>query len=106
LCDVRPPAGSSGAADGRDRRLDEGRWHRMRQELNCLPAGAVGREDTTNVRLLESLDRRLDDRLEDRAGQMTAPMKPLMRCSPVSRSALRSTFTAPAWEQPDTMTKP
>jgi hypothetical protein len=34
------------------------------------------------------------------------PTKPAIRRSPVSRWALRTTFTAPAWEQPETITSP
>jgi hypothetical protein len=34
------------------------------------------------------------------------PTKPTMRSRPVRRRALWSTLTAPAWEQPDTTTRP
>src|SRR5579862_4475229 len=58
--------------DGSDCRLYECVGERAGEPVDGLPAGAVSREKTLDVRLGQSLDRWLDDRLEDPAGEVQA----------------------------------
>src|SRR5262245_7488859 len=77
----------SKADDGSVGPLGEARGHRTRKQVDCVRAGAMSRQDATDIDGRECLDRWLDDRLEDPTGEVKAPDQardPLLPGDPLS----------------------
>jgi hypothetical protein len=92
--------------DGSDRGLHEGVRERTRELMNGFPTGAVRRQETADTRDDEGVNCRGDDRLEDSTGQMQAADEARDALHPGKPLGVTQHVHAPAWEQPETMTRP